>query len=239
MEYTSHTVRCNEPGLSQEQALASLYTAYGDIRIAGVLRRGDAWVVTYQQKVADFPPKDDGAEAPKEEAPEAPAEDGPPTDAPSDGPPSDGPDDGGDKPDPLAELTHLVHEIAQALGIGGGLEDKLPPEGEHPGDLPPGPDAGMDPMGGPPAGPVGPAPHKPTKLKPGEVLPTQTPMGSPAFSSTKQASTITVQSGPVDPRTYKVVRAKGELEAQYPGYQVEQLKFDRTAGVYRALLSVH
>lgn len=243
VKYATRTVRCNEPGLSQEQALSSLYEHYGDgIRIASAKRRGDAWVVSFKQKLSDFPPpKDDDAKNPDiEEEPE----DDPPVDKPSgDGPP-DMPEDGdgppgedGDKPDPQAEILHLLTEIAAALGIGGGLDDKLPPEGEHPGDMPPGPDAG--PMGGPPAGPMGGPPvKKPLKLKPGEVLPSQTPVGSPAFAST-QANTITVQSGQVDPRTYQASHAKAELEAGFQGYKVKQLKFDRTASVYHALLSTH
>lgn len=247
MEYTSRTVRCNEPGLTQEQALSSLYTYYGDdIRIASAKRRGDAWVVSFQQKIADFPPKTEEPDAPdappkgppSDDAPDASGDEAP--DAVDGGPPmgDEGEGDEG-KEKPEAEILHLLHEIAMALGISGGLDDKLPPEGEHPGDLPPGPDAGMDPaMGGPPMGdggpPAGPPARRPTKLKPGEVLPSQTPVGAPAF-----ASTITVQSGIVDPRTYHASRAQAELEAGFAGYAVKQLTFDKTARVYRALLSTH
>lgn len=253
MEYKSKTVRCNEPGLTQEQALASLYSHYGeDIRVASVKRRADAWVVTIQQKVAEFPPPKGDDEGGESEAPEPkspPSDEGPADDAGSpDGPPSfDGPpsgdDDGGpEKKDPQAEILHLLTEIADKLGIGGGLHDKLPPEGEHPGAMPPGPD--VDPMGGDmggdmPGGPVDmPAPpKKPTKLKPGEVLPNQTPVGAPAFASTK--ATFEVESGKVDPRVYQASQAQAELEANFVGYKVKQMTFDRTASVYRALLSIH
>jgi hypothetical protein len=252
MEYISKTVRCNEPGLTQEQALASLYSHYGeDIRVSSVKRRGDSWVVAFKHKVAEFPPKKDEAESADEGGGEetAPPSDegsgGGPTDLPAepgvDGPPSDGEGDKKEKPE--AEILHLLHEIAQALGVSGGLEDKLPPEGEQPGPLPPGPDAAMDMGAGPDGPPMGgpglpPAAKKPTKLKPGEVLPSQTAVGSPAFAS-KQAATITVESDKVDPRSYKASQAQAELEGAFPGYRVKQMKFDRTASVYRALLSIH
>jgi hypothetical protein len=237
VKYTTRTVRCNEPGLSQEQALSSLYDFYGNsIRVASAKRRGDSWVVTFKQRVSDFPPKG------KDEGPpdiDDESGDEPPVDEPFDnGPPDagDDSDEGDKKPDPQAEILHLLTEIAAALGIGGGLEDKLPPEGEHLGDMPPGPDAGLGPMDGPP-GPGGPpAVRKPTKLKPGEVLPSQTAIGSPAFAS---ANTITVQSGQVDPREYKASHAQADLERGFEGYKVKQLKFDRTASVYHALLSTH
>lgn len=253
MKYESRTVRCNDPGLTQEQALEALYSHYGeDIRVASVKRRGDSWVVSFQQKVGEFPPKEDeGGESeapePKEESPEGPPEEdegssgGPVDDIPAepgiDGPPSDGPE----KKDPQAEILHLLHEIAQALGVSGGLHDKLPPEGEHPGPVPPGPDAGLDagPDLGAGPGPGAPTPpKKPTKLRPGEVLPNQTPIGAPAFASTR-AATVTVESEVVDPREYKASQAQTELEAAFPGYKVKQMKFDRTANVYRALLSIH
>ncbi len=256
MEYTSRTVRSNEPGLTQEQALRSLYSHYGDtIRIASVKRRGDSWVVRFDQRTAEFPPKDDDEEdnpipSGKQEKPGTPPDSAPSDDAgdgedalgPDDGP---GPDDGdGDSKGPEAEVLHLLHEIAQALGISGGLDDKMPPEGDMGGPPPPGPgdDMGGPDMGGPPAGPGGPpgaAPKKPTKLRPGEVLPNQTPIGAPAFASTKR--TIEVESGQVDPREVRASQAEADLNEQFgaQGFTVRQLKFDRTASVYRALLSNH
>jgi hypothetical protein len=89
MKYETKTVRCNEPGLTQEQALASLYSHYGDdIRVTSVKRRGDAWVVTLLQKVAEFPPKKDEGES---EAPEPKSEE--PTEDPEDGGSEGGPAD--------------------------------------------------------------------------------------------------------------------------------------------------
>jgi hypothetical protein len=247
MKYTSRTVRCNEPGLTQEQALSSLYSHYGeDIRVSSVKRRGDAWVVTILQKKAEFPPKDDaeGDGPPKDDAPtdDAPSDDAP--DAPpfgDDGPPSGDDGEGPDKKDPQGEILHLLHEIATALGVSGGLDDKLPPEGDLPGPPPPGPDAGFDagPDGPPVDGPGPAAAKKPTKLKPGEVLPNQTPIGAPAFASTKTAATMTVESAKVNPATYKASQAQADLEANFQGYKVKQLAFDRTASVYRALISIH
>lgn len=264
MKYASRTVRCNEPGLTQEQALASLYSHYGDdIRVSSVKRRGDAWVVAFDQKIAEFPPRDDAesevpeAPAPKKSEPADPdaptddeGDDEGPVDLPAEpgaGPPTDGPDE---KKDPQGEILHLLHEIATALGVSGGLHDKLGPEGEHPGPVPPGPDGGPEAgpemgdlmgggpdLGGGPGGGMPTPPKKPTKLRPGEVLPNQTPIGAPAFAST--AATVTVESEKVDPRTYKASTAQAELENAFPGYRVKQIKFDRTASVYRALLSIH
>ncbi|WP_028058436.1 hypothetical protein [Candidatus Solirubrobacter pratensis] len=248
MEYTSKTVVCRKPGISQEEALAGLYDAYGDVRVASIKRKGDAWVAQIQRRVAEFPP-------PKEEAPDAPEDagdgpggppSGPEGDAPSDdapeGDPTDGPpslpgdDKGGDdkgKGDAAEhQILHLLHEIAQALGVGGGM-DMLAPGDEPAPAPPPGPDMG--------AGADAPPLKKPTKLKPGEVLPTQTPIGAPAFSSVQKTATITVESARLNPQYMSPSQAEADLNRQFAshGYTVKQLRFDNQSSTYKALLSLH
>jgi len=248
MEFTSKTVTCRKAGLSQEEALRGLYETYGDVRVASIKRKGDAWVAEILQKVAEFPPpKDDGGgdEGGSDSAPDTPEDepvgdegpadsdptDGPPSDEGPDGPPSDKGDDKGDGAQ--HQILHLLHEIAQALGVGGPADGLAPGDEPGLGGPPPGP--GGD-AGGPPATP----PHKmPTKLKPGEVLPTQTPIGSPAFSSTQKVATQTVQSGVVNPKEMTPSQAVADLERQFTGYKVKDLYFDRESSTYRALLSIH
>lgn len=261
MKSTSKTVVCKQPGLSQEEALNGLYEAYGDVRVASIKRRGEAWVATIQQKLAEFPPSDSGDEEsdgpPKKSPPEGGGdseESGPPSfeeesdGAPDglDGPPGLGGDEGGESEGgELHQILHMLHQVVEALGLGGG-HDKLAP-GDEPGmgGPPPGP-MGMDGppddgMGGPPGLGGGPAaPKKPTKLRPGEVLPTQTPIGSPAFSNVKVA-TITIESAQVNPQAMSPSQAATDITNQYgpQGYKIKQLAYDRTSGTYRALLSIH
>lgn len=196
MQFTTKTVRCSTPGLTQEAALDTLYDRYGSgIRVSSIRQRGDFWVATI--KVAEFPPKEDGGGAPSPEDSSGEDSSDGPDDSGSDSESDSGSEEGSEKPSgPPGEggkekghggvehqILGLLHEIAQALGVAGPMghdtmmpgDEPMPPGHPGPGG-PPSPDA--QPPGG------GPAPaRRPTKLKPGEVLPTQTPIGSPAFSS--------------------------------------------------------
>jgi hypothetical protein len=115
----------------------------------------------------DGPPKDDGDE-------------GPPSDDGSDGPPKDG-DEHGEKGGEKHEL-HAIMDGIQKLLIALGVPDENPEEGPVPGEEqssgPPGPPG----AGGPPGGPEAPPPPHEKPLKPGEVPPGGTPVGSPAFA---------------------------------------------------------
>lgn len=123
----------------------------------------------------------------------------------SDGPPSDGGDGeehkhhDGDKGGGLHEIKALLDLICTSLGIDptmalGGPDSMVPgPDGGLGGPPPPGGPAGPPPgppgAGGPPPGHGGPPGEQKIihqrALKPGEVPPGGTPMGSPSFSSVK------------------------------------------------------
>lgn len=255
MKYTRRTVT-SRAGMSQEEALTSLQEhpefARRGMKIAGIKRRGDAWVATLlEPKTAGDNPfgGDEGSDEPKDEAPksEAPSSDDSDDDSSSDdsssepksdGPPSPDGDDkkekgGGDK-----EVLDLLHAIADALGVAvpGALPDMPgggPDEMGGP-DLPPGPDAGPDAGAGLAAMPPA---HRPTKLKPGETLPHQTPVGSPAFASTNagRVASMTVSSSA---KFSSLKEAKDSLERVYGphGYKVKQIRQD--GDKIRALLSV-
>jgi collagen type I/II/III/V/XI/XXIV/XXVII alpha len=224
MKYAKRTVR-SDPGMSQEQALLSLQTDPSfkpGTRIASFRRRGNQWVaelLTPTQHQAGPPP----AFADKEEGP--PSDDGGDSDAPpasdsgsdegpSDGPPSDdggedeaveellggGPDEGGDKPEhgkkPSGDdaILHVLTEILHALQGDSGPEGMGGPDALGPGPsspaAPPPPKHG--PAGGPPGG-GGPPSGRP--MKPGEAPPGSTPVGAPAFASTRQAQMPTPAAG--------------------------------------------
>lgn len=220
MKFRTRTVRCSATGLSQEQALESLYDHPNfdpsTMRITSIRQTGDVWVA--KLKVAEFPPKDDGGnpfdgdEGPEPKEDDDGDEDGDTKPAPF----ADGDDEGGDKPKKkekggadLHEILHLLHEITKAMGIGGdeggipGADDGMggPMGADVPPPMPPGGD-----MGGPPGGPHDlPGKNKPVKLEPGDVLPQQTPIGAPSFSSVQgnmgmaPTSTCAQCKGPVNP----------------------------------------
>jgi hypothetical protein len=199
MEFQSRRVVCNEPGLSQEQALDGLYEAYGEVRVASIKRQGTSWVATILEKVAEFPPPKEKPEG-GEEAPDMPEDEGAEDDADGedgggeekpDGPPfgdGEGGDEGKDeKKGGEHEVLGLLHQIFQGLLDAGivqpPMHDKMVPGNEPTPDGPPGPPPGPPGAGGPQRMQPG---KMPSKLKPGEVLPTQTPVGAPAFSSVQK-----------------------------------------------------
>lgn len=212
MEFISKPVICNRPGLTQEEALESLYERYGEsIRVASVRQRGGLWSATILvPKTAEFPPgggesdsDDSGSEGPPKDDAGDDSDSGSDSDS-SDGGPPDGPPKGeGEhgKGGTEHQILSILHEIAQALGVGGGMPgDGMMPGGPG-GDMggPPGP--GGPPGGGPDGSGALPPVRKPTKLRPGEVLPTQTPIGTPAFSSSNRIATGQCPhcGGPVGP----------------------------------------
>lgn len=193
-------------------------------RIASIRRKGSKWVAELlEPKLAGPPPAfaDDGGDdegapdAGGSEPDEGPDEgpDGPPSDGP-DGPPSDeggedGPPSGekkpkgekGGKPNVEAEILHVLQQILQAVGgdapgpEGMGGPDALGPDAGGPA-APPAPHHGPGPGGpdGPPhGGPAGPPAGRP--MKPGEAPPGSTPVGAPAFSSTRQADIAPMAPG--------------------------------------------
>lgn len=198
----------SKPGLDHSQALISLQreARANDEEIISFRRRGSRWAAELQ-KIGEFPPSDD-EEKPEPDAPEpSESDEEPKGESESDDSSSDDSgesEEGGEKKPPvpgsknqgpegakgeekgeLRELLSLVHQIADKLGISpGGPENSPLPGGPEPvGPPPPGPEAeGL--------GSAGKDGHLPTKMKPGEVLPHQTPIGSPAFASTKQANPI-------------------------------------------------
>lgn len=262
MTYTTRTIRCSRAGLSQEQALESLYAHPNfdpaTMQVVAIRQAGSGWISKIRE--AGFPPSDDegddDAEAP---APKKPpfaddsdsddggdVPDGPPS---PDGPPGeDGPPKGkGGESHEIAMMMHLVQQIADALGIAGdpgmpGAEDPMAmgPDGPPPG--PPGPPHGG--MGGPPpppppgAMPPGPGPHG------GHGAPPHPPGMTPAFASTQQQIVGRVASFTASETTdMPLHQAKAELEQIYGphGYKVKQLREARDNSgrrVVDALLSV-
>lgn len=200
----------------------------------------------------------------KEAAPafmdDAPPSDSAPTDeAPEPDMPKDDSDSGekkdGDKKDDkvtLDSIMDLVKEIATTVGVPTG-DTASPPADDLADalkDLPATPDAPTDaPKGSSDLGPSG---HRqPTKLKPGEVLPNQTPIGAPAFSSTQtipeehpwkdvigKVATFTV-SEETDTSIRETKRILDELGEPY-GYKAKQMvesHDDKGNRVVRALIS--
>lgn len=208
MQFTRKTVR-SRPGLTQEDALASLQESpmfRPGTRIASIKLRGNVWVAALDipKTAGDFPPKSDDSGS-DDSAPAGPPEEG----SDSDGGDSDSSDsgesgppkpegEGGDKPGEPKKLSgdeaivQLLTEILHALKGGpatdalGGPDDMGPGAGGPPAPAPHGGPAGP---GGPPKGGPG-FPGAPgSKLKPGEVpnKPGVTPVGAPAFASTRTA----------------------------------------------------
>lgn len=183
-------------------------------------------------------------------AEEAPPSEGPP--APTDGPPSDegdAPDDNempGDEEKPEGDegkgeekgkggvehqvemLTHMMHELMSALGLGAPAG---PPEGpmghEDPGAAPPPPSA--DASGGDGKSHTV---HE-RALKPGEAPPGTLPVGSPTFASTHpdhpwsgivgKKRSFTLEEA-IGNKTMAAVRAELSALAAGTGYSVKRAK---------------
>lgn len=223
----------SDPGMSQKEALVSLQNRPDHVPgtiIASIRRRNDRWVAELlEPKTAGEPPfadkgddsGDDSAPAPGKEdaaiedelAGDAPSDD----EGPSDDESSDGPPAPGEKPDKLGDekpkgkggteeaILHVLTEILHSLqggDLGGGMggPDAL---GPGPGGPPSPPPPKGGPAGPPPPGGKAPAP-KP--MKPGMTPPGGTPVGAPAFASSKQSTPgvapavgTPVPSGPAGP----------------------------------------
>lgn len=260
MTYTTRTIRCSRAGLSQEQALESLYAHPNfdpaTMQVVAIRQAGDGWLSKIRE--AAFPPSDDdgdsddSGDAPEPKKPPFASDDSDSDD--SDGPPSpDGPPDadGGDKKGgeghELQMMMHLVQQIADALGIAGdpgmpGAEDPMAMGPDAPPGPPGPPHGGMGgpPPGGPPPGamPPGPGPHG------GHGAPPHPPGMTPAFASTQQQIVGRVASFTASETTdMPLHQAKAELEQIYGphGYKVKQLREARDNSgrrVVDALLSV-
>lgn len=254
MLYEKVTKRCSAVRLSREEARESLTSQFTDSEILDLKRRGDKWVATLlMPKEAEFPPKKDDDDAGSKEEGDGGSEksEGKDDSSKSDGDGGEGPPKADKPPHPgqaagglehaVAELTTMVHAIAEAMGVapapavpgaddmgmeGGPMPDGPPPPHGHPG----GPEGGGGPPGGPPGG--GPPGHQEivhrTKMHPGDTPPGVTPIGAPAFSSVHTAQLQRVASfDAFDDTPNKSVKvAKEELEALYGphGFKVRQIK---------------
>ena len=202
----THTATHPNAKLSQEEALRQLY-AHPQFpkggRVVAVEKTASGWVAKFETKTAEFPPpkgdNDDAEAPPKPAGPDSDDDDAAPS-KDDDSKPSDSEDSPlgdeleGEEPkkpsveEAVAQLTSLVTQIAEAVGVsphGGHEGPPAGPEGPlgpHGGPHPP---AGP-PAGGPPAGPPGAgggkAPARPP-LRPGMAPPGTTPVGAPSFAS--------------------------------------------------------
>lgn len=239
----TRTVR-SKPNISQEEALLSLQKlcrSKGE-EMTSFRRQANLWVADLQ-KVAEFPPSDEGGEekppkkAPAEGPDEGPeVEEGPPMgddEGDEGGPPVDPAAEGaegakGEEKGELHELLSLITQMAQAMGIHPHSQHHLPTGDSPMPPPPPGPGGPGGPMDGPPGGPGGGPPgmlgssgkegQLPTKLRPGEVLPHQTPIGAPAFAKKR---TMTAKSNV----RMSAAQFASELTAAYGplGYAVGQM----------------
>lgn len=170
---------------------------------------------------------------------ESPAESSPMDEAMLDAP-DEPKDDKSDKKPDLSEIMDLVKDIAKAVGVSSGddepsdeLKDAL--EDIPPADAPP------------------PPKHEPSKLKPGEVLPSQTPVGAPAFSHTTavpeqhpwkdvigKVASFTVSE--TTDMTLKEIKNELDALGKPFGYEAKQMTEDTDgsgARIARALMTRH
>lgn len=198
-------------------------------------------------------PKEAGISKESTPPPFAPAEEAAPSDGPpTDGPPSDEgdtPDDGempgeekpeGDEPKgddkgkdggiehQVTLLTHMMHELMSALGLGGSTPPEGPMGHEDPGMAPP-PPGGDAPGGGDGKSHTV---HE-RALKPGEAPPGTLPVGSPSFASVHpdhpwsgvvgKKRTFTLEEA-IGDKTMAAVRAELSELAKDTGYSVRRAK---------------
>lgn len=250
MLYEKVTKRCSAVRLTKDEARESLEAQFPNSEILEIRRRGDKWAATLlMPRQAEFPPSDNDSES--EDKPEKKDSEGSSDGDESSGPPKadKSPSPGGEGPEgpggpgggiehAVAELTSLVHAMAEHMGI-------LPPPGIPGGDDmmgPGGPEGPPGAGGPPPMGPEGGAGHgghpsaagdhqeiiHKTKLKPGEAAPGVTPIGAPAFSSVQASQLQRMASFDAfdDTPQKSIKQAKDELEAIYGpyGFKVRQIK---------------
>lgn len=206
MEFTTRHLT-SDPGMDQREALTALQThptyKAGSV-VATIRRRGDRWVAeVLEPKTAEFPPSKDeipDSEGGDEAAPkkdDAPSADsGPDEGGDSEGSPAPGdgggndakPDDGKGKGSTEDMILHTLTQILHTLqGPGAGA---VPggPDAAGAGAPPGGPPAPKPPAGkGAPPGAGGPPVKGPPPMKPGMTPPGGTPIGAPAFASTRTA----------------------------------------------------
>lgn len=254
MLYEKVTKRCSAVRLSKEEARESLEHQFTGSEVLNLNRRGDKWVATLLiPKTAEFPPSTDSdSDSDDSPKPEKKDSEGSSEGGKSEGPPKadkspsgdEGPSGpggpGGGLEHTVAELTTLVHAIAESMGI-------LPPPGVPGGDeMGMGPDMGGPPpppgpeMGGGDMGPPGTQHQAPghgpgvqeiihkTKLKPGDTPPGVTPIGTPAFSSVQSTQLQRMASFDAfdDTPGKSIKEARLELDSLYSpyGFKVRQIK---------------
>lgn len=188
-------------------------------------------------------PSDDGASADKSDGEDKPSDDGPPKE---DGP-KDDKGEGGEK-GLEAQVHHLVEmltKITDALGLGGPEASPVPGE-DAPHEGPPAPPGDHN-----PAAPGTQLADNKTHtvheraLKPGESPPGTTPIGAPAFASTKVAANHPwadvigvkrsfVVEEPIGDAKLAAVEAELRGLAQGTGYSLKQLVEGSRDGVRTA-----
>lgn len=253
------TVTHPNPRISQEDALASLYdhpTFPEGGRVASIKRVKGRWeaVIDFTKQAAPPAFADDEAPTdepkgpplpkPKDEESESKPKDEGSDDESSESPLEEaleGPDEdkeegeGGDSLEKAVhQLTSLVTQIAEAVGVHPHLGDEGPEGDLGPGGPPPGkgapPGAGGPPpgKGAPPAGPAGPAGKPPVKppLRPGMAPPGATPVGAPSFASVPHPLVGKVRSFVVSNVTDdSLENCKKQIDAKFGphGYTVKQM----------------
>lgn len=239
-QFESKTVTHPNPKLTQEQALESLYANDGfpeGGRVKSIKRIAGVWTAKIEfPKTAEFPPKDDESsdDAPSDDGPPAPKDEGDSEDSPlEDALDGDKPEGEGDKPkkpsveEAVESLTHLVTQIAEAVGVHPGAGDlgEEGPLGPH-ADGPPGLDAPPAAPGPPHAPPGGAAPHPKPPLRPGMAPGGATPVGAPSFASVPHPVVGKVRTFNVGQVTDASLEdCKRQIEATYApfGYSVKQI----------------
>lgn len=242
MEFIARTVTHPNPKLDKKSAYESL-TKHPEFKpgtiIIGMGQENGHWVARlHEPKLAGPPPFLDDA-AKEEGAPmDEPKPDLDDMDAADEEAPKDEDKNDGEKAT-LEDLTKLVREIAEHMGISpdGGKDGEGP---EEPMDDP------LPPVDGPPEAPPGPPKSGPAGSK--EMIHRKapvgvTPVGSPAFASTKTAKPKVASFEVEEPWAGTIKEAREAIEAQYGehGYKVkkiaEALREDGTR-VIRARVSV-
>lgn len=233
MEFIARTVTHPNPKLSRKAAVDSL-TKHPEFKpgtiVIGMKQEKGHWVASlHEPKLAGPPPFLDDAAKLEDSPMDEPKPD---LDDMAEEPSEDKAD--GDKAT-LEDLTKLVREIAEAVGVH--------PEGEKPGDGKEPMDDPLPPMDGPPGPPPG-AP-KGGPAGPKETIHRKapmgvTPVGSPAFASAKpKVASFEVE----EPWGGSIKEAKDAIESQYGehGYKVKKIaEAQREDGtrVIRARVSV-
>ena len=217
----------------------------------------------------ETPPEESGPPAPTEGPPKSEDESGDPEEK-SEAPKEEGPPkpegEEGDALNPkkpsveeaVSNLTHLVQQIADTLGIAGAGGPPHPGAGPEAGGPPPPPGgAGHGGPGRPPQGPQGQsAMMRARPLKPGDApnSPGVTPVGAPAFASVAddhpwkdmlgKAATFSVKNivPEGEDREGIIATATAELKelAEPHGYQVRQVREGKDESgnrVVKALIS--